>query len=198
MKVLEDITPFKLITLLVTVAGAVSAASVAATWQFCQKTQSDELQGYKAAQELHLKDAISSLSSYAEAAKLTSDERARLTALDRQLPALMKANTDMKTRLDEVTRDRDSLKVTVSSMLQKNTEIEVPVGEAHWIVPNLVTIGVTSVDRSYIEATFNGAPHLLDVGGQLPFDLAGKRYTVTLTKIEPSGATFVVTLPVAG
>ncbi|CAE6858773.1 hypothetical protein R75471_00053 [Paraburkholderia domus] len=188
MKLFEDLTPTKFLG----ITGTVAAACIGATWLVAQKLQADELQGYKAAQELHLADAITSLKIYAESAKLTATEHEKLAVMEKQVPELIKTNADLKARIESVTRDRDTLQSTVNGILQKSAEVEIPVGEARSIVPNALTIGVVAVYGSSIAATVNGDDQNMKPGSATKLNIAGKPRTVTLTKISPNSATFAL------
>lgn len=186
----EDLTTIQFLGIL----GAVAVTTGGAIWGVAQKVQSDELQGFKTAQELHLKDAIASLKTYAEAAKLTTADHAKLASMEKQIPDLIKANTELKARLDGVTGERDNLRATVNEILKKNTEVSIPPGQARSILPNLV-IGVVTIYSSWIEVTVNGSKRQMNPGEALDFKVGGKPGTAILTKIAPDAVTFTVDKP---
>jgi hypothetical protein len=175
------------VTVLLAVAGG--------TWAVAQKMQSDELEGYRQSQQANFQETTADLKKYAHEAQLAAADQNELADLRKRLPELESTTAVLRTKLEQTVAERNSLKLTLDSMLKNVQTVEIPLGEAKYIIPNTVALGVVSISTisNSCDVQIAGDRSSINVGGVLPVKFANNVYNLTLLKISESSATFSFT-----
>ncbi|MEM9914787.1 MAG: hypothetical protein AAF911_07495 [Planctomycetota bacterium] len=184
------------------VIGSVIVVAVGATWALSRTIQSDELEGYRTAQDWNVKEAISEIKELSEQAKLNSGERKELFAIRNEvieykqtifeLTEKYEAETiRLADEINTLTIHSDQLQKTLDTLLIESDSIEILEGEARFLIPNTFSIGVENTFGSFASVRFGDNQSTLTYPGEKHrVNLGNKHYIVTLMKITDNSCIF--------
>lgn len=172
--------------------GTVVAVVVPATWIVAKVTESNELEAYRKGKDWKAAEAISSLIDLSKMAKLDAEERGELLRLRQQKQELAKAGRELQEQLDKLQTERDTLRRSLESIVKKIDTFEIRPGEARFVVPNTVAVGVVSiyVSLARCEVRVGERSETLQVGQALAMSFGGKGYSLILLRLSEKSCTF--------
>jgi len=184
------------------IVAAVAVVVGGGTWALATKLQSDELEGYRKAKDWKVKDAIETIEKVSNQVALNTNERGELLKLRVDNVSFEKTISEMKLNQQiEVSKLTDQIKSlekstgdlrnTLGSIVKETNSFEVPKGEARFVVPKTIAIGVESTFDSFASVRIGDASATsMHPGEKLTVNLGTKVYAVTLMKISKESCTF--------
>jgi hypothetical protein len=168
--------------------GAVSSASIIATWTLVTHLQANELDAYRKADQWKASETISELRKLSSELNITLAERKELTVLR----ANQQATKAIQEQLVTVTRERDRLAATVNAMTVPAMSFAVNEGDSKYIIPNVLLVGVvsayTGINRCEIRIGNRG--ETLEIGGEIGGTASGINYQLRLTSVSDNSCGF--------
>jgi hypothetical protein len=184
------------------IIGGITVVVGGAVWGFSRAFQSDELEGYRKARDWKVKDAIEAMTNLSSQAKLHSEERTELLQLRSDAASRKRALSEMKTnheteisklasQINALQKENSELRGELKSIVKESTSIEVPDGEARFVIPNTLAIAVEKIYTGFASIRIGDTEITsMQPGQRQTVNLGGKHYVVTLTKIGKDGCTF--------
>lgn len=174
------------------VSAIVAAAAASATWLVAKTVESNELEGYRRAKEWKVAEAIVSIAEVSKAAKINVQERKELLSLRRANQLFDLEGAKLKSQLAALQSERDGLRRSLASIVKPINVLDLPLGEARFIVPNTVAVGVVGIYRTLniCEVRIGDRKEQLQVGQSLSHLLNGKEYRLALLKRGENSCTF--------
>jgi hypothetical protein len=174
------------------VIGVTAVTVAGAAWGLAKATEANELQAYKTAKDWKAAEAIASLQELSKSAKLNADEQNELLTLRRRVPELERALSESSSQLAQTKTEASSLRQTLAALVKNIDQIEIPLRESRYVIPQTVMVGVhtiyTSLNRCGIRV--GDRSELLEVGQPFGLPFAGKEYLLTLSKVSETACSF--------
>ncbi len=163
-----------------------------ASWLVSRTYLQDELDQYRRSAEWKLPENLRQLGEVSKQLNVTLAERKELETLRSQTKALQEQTTSLQTKL-KAAEDSIALLTKRVAELEGDT-FEVPVREAHFIVPGRLAIGVKDTSTIFNEAEIQFGRDSVRAKPGTPFEATVENvtYTVTLLKIGGSSCMFAV------
>jgi DNA repair exonuclease SbcCD ATPase subunit len=184
------------------VIGATAVVVGGATWTFSRTIQSDELEGYRKANDWKVKDAIAEITKLSKQAELNSKERTEFLELRAKVALHEMTLSELKARHQNETskladqvksleKQNKELRNALDSIVKKIDLIEVPKGEARFVVQNTLAIGVEQTFESFASVRIGDTSIItMHPAEKRTVNLGAKQYVVTLMKIGKNTCEF--------
>jgi len=185
------------------ICGSVAALSAGAGWTVARGYVSDELEQIQRSKDWHLPENLAALGELSKALTLQIRERQDLDRLRQRLPRVEAdlANTKQqlenevaraKQQLAELSQRNQALAATLAASQAETFDVRA--GEAHFVVPRLLAVGVKEASDilNIAEVNFGDASAQLRPGQSIKATAGGKTYKVILIRIKSDTATFAI------
>lgn len=180
------------LTYLLSVIGATAVTVAGATWGVAKLTESNELEAYRIAKDWKAADAITSLQELSKSAKLDSDERTEILRLRQRVPELESILSKTTSEFEQTKSEVVSLRETLASLVKTIDQVEIPLRESRYVIPQTLAVGVhsiyTAMNRCGIRV--GDRSESLEVGQPFEQLFVGKKYVLTLLKVSEATCTF--------
>lgn len=172
------------------VIGATAVVVAGGVWGVAKMTESNELQAYKTAKDWKATDAIASLQELSKSAKLDADEQKELLSLRRRLPELERTLSETSSQFVQARTEAFALRDTLASVIKNIDQVEVPIRESRYVIPQTVLVGVHTIYTSRCGVRVGDRSEFLEIGQPFRLLFAGKEYVLTLSKLSETSCTF--------
>jgi hypothetical protein len=174
------------------VIGSTAVVVAGATWGVAKTTESNELQAYQAAKDWKAAEAIVALKELSESVKLKVDEQNELNSLRQRVPKLESTLSQTKAELEAATAEVSSLRLVQSSLVKNIDEVQIPLGQSRFLIPNTVAVGVVSIMAGFNTCSVRIAERStrLEVGEPTRLSFANKSYVLTLLAVTDTACSF--------
>jgi hypothetical protein len=172
--------------------GGVATVVAPATWGIAKLTEANELEAYRRAKDWKVADAIASLSELSKVTKLDAEERKELVALRGHKQQFDKTTTELREQVTKLQNDRDLLRQTLASMVKTADTLEIPLGEARFVLANTLAVGVVSLSSASKRCDIQSGSRSqgIYVGQSIVLPYGGRDYSLTLLKLDDRSCTF--------
>lgn len=174
------------------IAGAVATTVGGGAWVVARTYLQDELEQYRRATEWRLPETLKELGELSKRLNVTLSERKELESLRSQSKTLQEQVTGLESKLKAAQESVALLTRRVAEL--EGETFEVAVGEARFVVPGVLAIGVKDASAILNEADVQFGRESVKARPGTPFEATvGKtKCTVTLLKITSRSCTFGV------
>lgn len=185
-------TAWQVLRLCVICVVATLGMAVPATWYVARTRIEDELRQYERSKDWKLPENLEALGKLSQSLGLQIKEREEFESLKRE-------ERELKIKVEDLTRHLAAADSAVQELRQmvaviEHESFEVPLGEARFIVPGILSLGLrdTSTALNTASVDFAGQSSKLTPGGQIVKSIGGRRYVITLIKVQSKNAFFAV------
>jgi hypothetical protein len=173
-------TPWGIIVLVAVVAFAAFQLG----WATGRGRLDDEMQQIQKSKDWKLPENLAALGALSKQVVLQLEERRKFEQLNRDEPKQLARLGEMESRINELASQSKELAAKVAACEPES--VRVPVGEARFVVPRFLAIGVSATDIYGNKATIQlgGMQRVLSPGESVAAEWGKTRYVVTLVKVS--------------